>query len=223
MTVSVIIPVFNGERYLPEAVESVLDQTRPASEIIVVDDGSTDGSAQVVASYGSQVGYVQQANRGTAAARNRGVDESRGELLAFLDQDDFWAPAKLELQLNVLEDQPAVGAVFGYVRQFVSPDVDDVARERFVCPDEPQEGYSPSAMIIRRSCFDEVGPFHERWRQAEWIEWLLRLKESAISTVMLQEVVAHRRIHEGNKGVVYRPATGEYLRALKESVDRRRD
>ena len=76
-------------------------------------------------------------------------------------------------------------------------------------------------MIIRRSRFDEVGPFEERWRQAEWIDWLLRLKESAISTVMLPEVVAHRRIHEGNKGVVFRPATREYLRALKESVDRR--
>ncbi len=222
MKVSVIIPVFNGERYLVEAVESVLAQTRSASEIIVVDDGSTDGSAELVGGYKQSVLYVRQTNSGTAAARNRGIRESSGEFVAFLDQDDWWEPNKLEQQLDAFEAQPDLGAVFGHIQQFVSPDVSEVNRKRFVCPDEPQEGYTPSAAIVRRSVFAEVGPFDERWRQAEWIDWLLRLKESGIPTLMLPQIVAHRRIHERNKGVVHRPARREYLRALKESVDRRR-
>src|SRR5438552_10684660 len=98
--VSVIMPVYNGERYLAAAIRSVLAQTYTAAEVIVVDDGSTDDSAEIVHKFGTAVRYESQLHRGSPdASRNRGVELARGEYLAFLDQDDLWTNNKLELQV----------------------------------------------------------------------------------------------------------------------------
>ncbi|MFI4903425.1 MAG: glycosyltransferase family 2 protein, partial [Burkholderiales bacterium] len=99
MRVSVVMPMYNGEAYVAEALDSVLAQTRPADEIVVVDDGSHDASAAIVARY-SGVRYVRQANGGCAAARNRGVAEAGGDVVAFIDQDDRWLPGHLARMLN---------------------------------------------------------------------------------------------------------------------------
>ena len=93
--ISCIVPVFNGERYLAEALDSILAQTWRPLEVIVVDDGSTDGTAHIAAGYGAEVSYIHQANAGPAAARNRGLDAARGEFIAFLDADDLWHKDKL--------------------------------------------------------------------------------------------------------------------------------
>ena len=110
-TVSVVIPTFNCAAYLEEALRSVLAQTHPAREIIVVDDGSTDATASVVASFGAAVSYVFQANAGVAAARNAGMARARGDYIAFLDADDYWAPDKLETQLRLMAACPDVDLV----------------------------------------------------------------------------------------------------------------
>src|SRR5690606_28366702 len=116
--VSVIIPVYNGERYLAEAVHSILAQTVPTLEIIVVDDGSTDGTARVAQRFGDAVCYVYQPNRGPAAARNRGLERARGEIVAFLDADDLWREGKLACQCARLEADPTLDIVLGHT-QFV--------------------------------------------------------------------------------------------------------
>lgn len=105
-TVSVVLPSFNSARYLPAAIASVLAQTVPDVELIIVDDGSTDETSAVVAGYGSAARYIRQANAGVSAARNRGIAEARGKYVAFLDADDTWLPGKLERQLKALRDQP---------------------------------------------------------------------------------------------------------------------
>ena len=110
-TVSVVIPTFNCAAYLAEAVQSVLAQSRPPDEIIVVDDGSTDGTAAVVAGFGDRVLYVRQANAGVAVARNTGFARATGEFIAFLDADDFWDREKLALQLAVMTHYPRVDLV----------------------------------------------------------------------------------------------------------------
>jgi len=107
--ISVIIPVFNGERFLGEAIKSALSQTLPPYEILVIDDGSTDGSAQLAESFGPPVRVIRQENRGEAAARNRGIDAAQGDWIAFLDCDDVWKPEKLALQAALLS--PAVNCV----------------------------------------------------------------------------------------------------------------
>jgi len=118
--VSVIIPVYNGEFYLAEALESVLSQSFPPSEIVVVDDGSTDCSPATAKRYDSEIRYLYQKNMGTAVARNRGIKEARGNFFAFLDQDDVWEPQKLEMQVNAFQNDSGLDIVFGHVQQFFS-------------------------------------------------------------------------------------------------------
>src|SRR2546422_627426 len=110
--VSVVIPVYNGEQYLADAIQSVLDQTYPNFEAIVVDDGSTDGSAAVAKRVGEAIRYVHQANGGVSKARNTGIAAARGTYLAFLDQDDLWLPDKLAAQVAYLDSHPEIGAVY---------------------------------------------------------------------------------------------------------------
>jgi glycosyltransferase involved in cell wall biosynthesis len=107
--ISVVIPCYNGARFLREALDSVLAQTHPAREVIVVDDGSTDDSAAVAASYGPPVRVIRQPNQGESVARNRGIDAAEGDWVAFLDADDWWLPEKLEEQAKLMG--PEVGAV----------------------------------------------------------------------------------------------------------------
>ncbi|MFS8117396.1 MAG: glycosyltransferase family 2 protein, partial [Microcoleus sp.] len=109
--VSVIIPAYNGDRYIVQAVESVFAQTYTNWEIIVVDDGSTDETHQVLQPYLDKIRYIYQENRGVAAARNRGIQEAKGEFIAFLDQDDFFLPDKLAAQIALFRQQPSLGIV----------------------------------------------------------------------------------------------------------------
>src|SRR5438132_1599837 len=112
LCVSVVIPVYNGERYLADAIQSVRDQTYQNFEVIVVDDGSTDGSADVAQRFGEAIRYVHQANGGVCKARNAGIAAARGAYIAFLDQDDLWLPDKLAAQVTYLDSHPEVGAVY---------------------------------------------------------------------------------------------------------------
>jgi glycosyltransferase involved in cell wall biosynthesis len=108
-TVSALIPTYNAGHLVVRAIESVLAQSSPASEIVVVDDGSTDDTAERVAAFGESVRYVAQPNAGASAARNLGIASSRGEFVAFLDADDVWHPRKLEAQLEALARHPDLG------------------------------------------------------------------------------------------------------------------
>src|SRR5262245_42249310 len=110
--VSVVMPVYNGERHLREAIDSVLRQTHRNLELIVVDDGSTDGSAEIARAFGDQVRLIRQANVGSAVARNVGIASARGEFVAFIDADDGWVSNKLELQVRYLVEHPDVGMVY---------------------------------------------------------------------------------------------------------------
>jgi glycosyltransferase involved in cell wall biosynthesis len=223
--VSVVIPVYNGERYLGAAIESVLAQTRPPYEVLVVDDGSEDGSAAVARSYGAAVRYVHQPHQGAggaARARNRGVELARGELLAFLDADDLWVPEKLELQTAALAAASGPAMVFGHTRQFISPDLDEPARRRLQCPPEGVPACVPGAMVVSRDDFLRVGPFEASWRVGEPLDWFLRATAQGLASVVLPEVLVLRRLHQANQGVLKREALGDYARILKASLDRRR-
>lgn len=221
--VSVVVPVHNGERYVADAIESVLAQAYRPLEIVVVDDGSTDHSAQVLARFGDQIRYSYQENRGTGAARNRGVDLARGRLLAFLDQDDLWTAGKLALQIETLADDPSAGGVFGMVAQFHSPELGDEWKASIHCPAHPVPGYLPSALLVWREAFLRVGLFQEHWKLVEWTEWMVRAIEAGISFRLLPQVVARRRLHERNKGLAMRVFRDEYPRILKALLDRRRE
>ena len=211
MAVSVVIPVRNGEHFLAEAIESVLGQSRPPLELIVVDDGSSDSTSEVARAFGSRVRYVPQPPLGVAAALNLGVGTARGDLLAFLDADDVWKDDKLELQLDAFRAQSRLDAVFGHLANVGAA---GDTRATFA-------GWSRGTMLIRTDAFTRVGPFRQ-WRLGEFIEWYARAVDLGLVLLMLPEVVLLRRVHDSNVGVQRRHERSEYARVLKAVLDRRR-
>jgi glycosyltransferase involved in cell wall biosynthesis len=219
--VSVIIPVFNCAHYLGEAIQSVLTQTYRPLEVIVVDDGSTDGSPQVAQAF-SAVRFYSQSHSGAAAARNLGVSLAQGAFIAFLDADDLWLADKLTRQMAAFDPQPGLDAVFGHIQQFHSPDLDERLKREICCPPEPMPGYLPSAMLVTRDAFYRVGPFETQYRVGEFINWYARAQEVQLRTLMLSDVVARRRLHGANQMIRRRADIGDYTGILKAALDRRR-
>ena len=148
--VTVMIGVYNGAPYLAEAIDSVLAQTQPPLELIVVDDGSTDESGAIAAAYGQPVRCIRQERGGMAASRNRAIREAAGDFFAFLDADDRFPPDKLERQFAVFEDDPELDVVYGNVTEFLSPDLDDEARALLRQPTHDVPWPTPNLMLVKR-------------------------------------------------------------------------
>ena len=218
--VSAIVPVYDGERYLPEALESVRAQGYADLELIVVDDGSTDGSAAVAQAAGARV--VRQANGGIGAARNAGLAVATGAFIAFLDADDAWCAGRLGAQLAAFDAEPALEIVSGHVVQFLSPELAPEVAARIRCPPEPLPGHAFGAMLIRRAAFDRVGPVSTTHQKAECVDWCMRARDLGVRLKMLPDVVLRRRLHAANHGRAHQDALGDYAVAIKASLDRRR-
>lgn len=213
MKISAILPLYNTQDYICEAIDSILAQTRPAGEVIVVDDGSTDGSADLVERYGPAVRLLRQDHAGSAAAINRGLAAATGDMIAFLDADDLWDREKLEVQSRALAQDPGLDGVFGLVQQFVPAEP----------PRTPQPGISRIGMLARRSAFERFGLFDESMRTSDFVPWYSRALALGLKAKMLPEVVAYRRIHAANTGVVRRnEQQQESLIGLKRALDLRR-
>jgi len=221
-TVSVIAPAFDAEPYLAEALESALAQTAPPHEVVVVDDGSTDRTAEVAARFAPRVVCVSQENQGSGPARNRGVALATGDFFAFLDADDVWEPEKLELQLAAFAADPGLELVFGHVREFVSPDLDPAAAARVSPRTEPTPGHLVGTMIARRGAFARVGPFPSDRLVSETLDWLLRARELNVREATIPECVVRRRLHAGNHWLRNQQQKHELAVTLKASLDRRR-
>jgi glycosyltransferase involved in cell wall biosynthesis len=220
--VSVVIPTYNCARYLPEALASVLRQPHRPIEVIVVDDGSTDDTATLVAGFAAPVRSIRIPHSGIAAARNTGVDAARGEFLALLDADDVWSDDKLTLQLAALRSDAGLDIVFGHVVEFVSGALPADRGAAGTRQDGPRPGLIPGATLIRRSAFDRVGLFNPAFRVGEFIDWYARAREAGLMTAMLPAVVLHRRLHDTNTGITQRHHRGDYAAVVKAALDRRR-
>jgi glycosyltransferase involved in cell wall biosynthesis len=217
--VAVVVPVRDGEAYLAEALESVLSQDVAPQEVVVVDDGSRDRSAEVARAAGPRVRVVSQGPLGAGAARNRGVEATRAPWIAFLDADDRWVPGKLRLQRDALAAAPGAVASIGRIRQFHSPDLGRSDR-----PDpEVVAGTSPITLVVRRDAFLATGGFPTDLRASEAPAWWVRFEATRPAIVRLDAVLAERRIHARNTGVLRAAdARAEYLRLAKAMLDRRR-
>ncbi|MBS0319189.1 MAG: glycosyltransferase family 2 protein [Proteobacteria bacterium] len=223
--ISVVVPVYNGAAFLDEALASVAAQTLAAAEIVVVDDGSTDGSADVAARHAG-VRIVQQENAGCATARNRGVAEARHPVIAFLDHDDIWHPERLARAKAVLDADATCGFVACAQRNFLTPGLGE--RPAWVAPamlEHPQHGFATNALMVRRAVFDLVGTFDRAREPMDDSDWLCRALDAGIRYVHLDEPLVHRRIHGGNQTGAVRgtAAHGAMMAAiLHASLKRRR-
>jgi glycosyltransferase involved in cell wall biosynthesis len=221
-SVTVMIGVYNGARYLAEAIESVLAQTHPASELIVVDDGSEDESGAIAESYGPPVRCIRQANGGMAASRNRAVGEATGDYFAFLDADDRFRPDKLESQLAVLAEDPELDVVYGHVTEFLSPDLDEGALELLRAPRHDLPWPTPNLMLVKRESFFRVGLFSTELKVGIGVDWFARAGECGLKSAVPPIVVLERRLHAENNGIRQRQSKPQYLHVLKAALDRRR-
>jgi glycosyltransferase involved in cell wall biosynthesis len=195
--VSVILPCFNTRDYIAEAIDSVLSQDYPNKELIVVDDGSTDGTLDVVRGYGDRIRLLQCERGGPAAARNAGIAAARGEYLAFNDSDDVWLPGRLTAQVADLEAHPDIAANYvdiiwwfrGEDGDFHAPELAQASRDEYGQPlvqiDQDQSGWlyhrllfdsvmSTITVLLRKSLIDQIGPFDETLKRGEDYDMWLR-------------------------------------------------
>lgn len=217
--VSVVMPAYNAERFVDEAVESVLTQSHQRLEVIVVDDGSTDGTGARVRAYGDQVRYLRQANAGAGAARNRGVEAATGDYVAFLDADDLWRPEKLEVQLEIATRNPASGLIACDGVRFATGSIvggrllsrwvlDRLAGSatgeitgrlyREALRSNPIA--SPSQMLVPRAIVTEIGPMITGPNEAEDWDYTLRIALRHPITMHQHPLVCYRMHADSRSG-----------------------
>ena len=222
--ISCIVPVYNAEKYLAGAIESILKQDYESTEIVVVDDGSTDGTEVVAARYGKRLRYLRQANAGPGAARNQGINAAVGEFLAFLDADDLWHAEKLSRQMARFRARPELSYCVTHVQNFWISELreeEEQFREHRIS--KPLPGYVTSTLLARREFFDAVGPFNTAIKHADDTDWFLRAQERGGVMELLPDVLLYRRLHTSN--LSRRQALNsrdQYLHLLKITLDRRR-
>lgn len=222
--VSVIIPVFNAEKYVAEAIESVLSQTYKNIEVICINDTSTDNSLSVLKSFGDKIILVENDdNCGTAKSRNKGIRLARGEFLAFIDNDDIWENHKLEVQINQFINNSELDVSFTYMQSFISPDLKKDDKIFPYCPPDPMPGYIPSTILVKRTSFEKAGYFDSRWKNGESIDWLFKAHETGLTFEVVNQVLVRRRIHNTNKGILdSQLSKNEYLKIVRESLNRKK-
>ncbi len=219
--ITVIIPVHNGAQFLPDAINSVLSQDHPALEIIVVNDGSTDNTAEVIRGLGVDVRYFEQENGGPAAARNRGVKDASGDYVAFLDVDDLWPEKNLSRLLDVLHHEPDIEVVHGHAQLMEW----DPSTRRYEYVGNPNESfpYSIAAGLYRRRVFERVGLFDISLIFGEDTDWYKRAHECEIGIKRLDEVTLLVRRHTKNMTRGKSLVEVNALRVFKKALDRSRN
>jgi glycosyltransferase involved in cell wall biosynthesis len=219
--VSVVVPAFNATRFIRDALASIVRQAYEPLEILVVDDGSSDGTAQMARSFGARPTVIEQPNRGPAAARNRGIASARGGLIAFLDTDDVWPDGKLALQVERLTKDPSLDVVLGQIRYEALDDrtLDGI---RFDEPEGVLTNVNLGAGLFRRNVFDRIGSFDESLRFSEDQDWFLRAREAGVRIAVMAEVTLLYRLHAGNMTRGKSPRELALAQVLKRSLDRRR-
>lgn len=222
--ISCIVPVFNSERYLREALDSIFAQTHPRFEVIVVDDGSTDGTATVVSSYGSEIRYVRQGNAGPAAARNLGLNIGRGDYVAFLDADDLWHSEKLERQLTRFLARAELDYCVAHAQNFWIPELSeehDKFRDHRIAKELP--AYVTGSLLVRRELLIRIGFFDPSLGHGDSMDWFLRAAEHGAVGELMSDVLLYRRLHHTNRVRQLAAASrNEFLQIIKGSIHRRR-
>jgi len=216
---SVIMPAYRAERFVCEAIESALAQDYGSVELIVVDDGSDDATAELAARY--PITVLHQPHSGIAAARNTGVRATNGAYLAIHDADDTWPPDRLSAQIEYLEAEPDAGIVLGLAEVFTHPGEERFDQMSPLTRGRPVQGL-PATMLARREVFERVGEFDETLELGEDIDWLARAMDAGVKSVTLERVVLRRRVHATNATIDTSRNRAAVMAVLRRSVHRQR-
>jgi glycosyltransferase involved in cell wall biosynthesis len=221
LSVSAIIPAYNATRFLTDAVASIRRQDRPVAEIIVVDDGSTDGSAELAESLGADICVLRHGqNRGLATARNTGIAAANGSCIAFLDADDLWPANAMSLLMFCLEEAPHVAIVAGRIKVIGGP----LPFGGLRVARHDMEGFALNfgCSVVRRQVFDEIGFLDPEVQYEEDADWFMRARERGVSIAVLNAITLIYRRHDANMTLLPDYTLRSSLETLKRSLDRRR-
>ncbi len=224
--VSVVIAAYNEQAYIAEALHSVLAQTHHPIELIVVDDGSTDDTAEITAQIATHNGrrsleLVQVAHHGQSAARNAGLKRSCGQYWTIFDADDVMPPDRLTHQVAHLQQHPEHDIVLGLTEAFITPGQPKPPHYNPLWDDGPFPGHA-GTMMARRAVLDTVGGYDESMALGEDLDWQARAKAAGIRAGALDHVCLHYRIHRANTSSDTRANRAATLQLLRASVQRRR-
>jgi len=218
--VSVILPVYNGQRFLKQALSSVTSQTYLPMEILVINDGSTDESVKVAESF-EGVNIISQKNQGNAAALNRGIKECQGDFISFLDADDCWAVNKTRLQMEFLSHQKDFDCVAGWFQNFFQPGIKippEVNKEILLNPDLGKM-LSLGTLLAPRDLFVKVDLFNHTLKIGFDLDWFVRARDLGIKIGKIPRIVMYRRLHDSN--ISYQVDPGQLVNIFRSSIRRK--
>lgn len=219
--VGVVIRVRNAEPYVSEAVASVLEQSHPPAEVVIVDGGSTDRSIEALAPHGDRIRIIQQRRAGLGGAAQDGIDSTSQPIIAFQDADDIWPVDRLGEMLKALDANLDWGGVMGRVEHFISADVPPERAGSFALPVGPQRGVGLPSLVLRRQAIERAGEFREGLWAGEYMEWQDRATRAGVHIGHVETLCLRRRVHLTNFTRSEASRRG-YLQALQHVVARRR-
>lgn len=217
--ISVIMPVYNGEKFVSQAIESILRQQYQSLQIIVVNDGSTDHSENILRQYEDSITYIEQENGGPPSARNRGLKEANGEYITFIDQDDIWHPDKLEIQLLEFEKHENLQIAIGFSLKLPFSSPDDLNPESL--KKRSIFNLLLGSSLIKKSAFEITGNFNKLMLVGDDTDWFIRARENQLPISVHRDLVFYHRLHENN--FTKKTDRSKFvLQLLKQAVDRKK-
>jgi glycosyltransferase involved in cell wall biosynthesis len=219
--VSVILPVYNGGRFLRDAVESVLRQTHPQLELIVVDGGSTDDTRKIAESFGCRLRYFFTGRDNVSIAKNFGIARAAHPWISFMSGDDVWEPEKLGKQAGLLMANPAISICVCRLRYFLERGCDWPGNFPKKLRDGEHTGYICETLFLRREVFAQVGLFDETLATAEDVDWFARARKAGFAIGEVPAVLLHKRVHDRNISLTGAGAQSDLMRALRGNILRK--
>lgn len=219
--ISVIIPAHNGSAYIGEAIKSILYQDYPNFEIIVIDNGSIDSTAEIVKTFHPVI-YFSTPDADTAKARNLGISHAKGEYVAFLDQDDIWLPHKLTKQMQFLQQHKNYKGVVCFQKMQLAKNCEKPHWLKAIFLDTPQPAYLPSALMVEKIFIQTTGQFDTRFSLASDVAWFFKMRDANIQIGMIDEVLIERKIHQANASNKIQALYKEYFSIIRESIHKKR-
>jgi len=222
--ISVIITAYNSTDHLIKCLDSVFNQTFQPFEVIVIDDGSTNNTRELISNYSNElIKYYYQQHQGISMARNAGILNSTGNYIAYLDHDDLWPDNKLKLQIERLVLDNSVKAVFGMVSQFYSPEVDIEYRKKYICPQVPSSARHLGTLMIKKDDYNRVGLMDETVKIGEGLDWISRFDKLKLNYAIIPEILLFRRMHYNNYGIRFKNNRSDYGKVFAKIIKEKKN